>query len=180
MSDDIVFTGDGQATTNGAIWFLIVIGIVGALTAMCVAIALPIGPWWMWLLAIVPFVLLARWELRRSSVAIEFVKRGGELRVRVNGGGLKIDEPVDRYDHWATGERVPVRLGGGVMMNFSVLVIAGRGRRIGFRQMGGKDARGWPERKPRLYDGSDVFSVLNIHGIEKALAAHAASRDALA
>lgn len=168
-SDEVVFHGDGQATAGSAIWYLIALGIVGALTATLVSIALPIGPWWMWLLANVPFVLLGRWELGRSAVEIELVKGESGLRLRVRGRGGNVDELVDRYDHWATGERVPIRMGGGVMMSFNIVAIVGRGRRISFRQMGGPDPRGWPERKPRLGDGADTFSVLNIFGIEQAL-----------
>ena len=168
-SGEVVFHGDWQATAGSAIWYVIALGVVGALTATLVSIALPIGPWWMWLLANVPFVLLGRWEMGRSAVEIELVEAESGLRLRVRGRGGNLDEPVDRYEPGATGERVPIRRGGGVMTSVNIVAIVGRGRRIGFRQMGGADPRGWPERKPRLDDGADTFSVLNIFGIEKAL-----------
>ena len=80
----VLYAADGNATTGSAIWYLIVLGVVGALTAMIVAFALPIGPWWMWLLAIAPFVWLGKWEMGRSAMTIELTKSdAGTVRLKL-------------------------------------------------------------------------------------------------
>jgi hypothetical protein len=169
---EVVFQATGSGTTGQGLWFLIVFGVIGALTMIIVSIAgLPVGPWWLWLLAIVPFVQLARWEMRSSAVEVELVREGERLRLRVRGRGARpaIDGVLaPAYEHWATSFRVPIRQGGGTMTHFSLVVVAGD-RKVGFHQMGGADTYGWPERAPRLADGQDVFSIANIFSLEKAL-----------
>jgi hypothetical protein len=178
-SEQVLHRAEGSATTGSGLWFLIAFGMIGALTMTLVGFAVPsmVGPGWLWMLTIVPIVLLARWELRRSAIVIEVIERGAELRVRVSGKGATIDEPIRAtYERWATSDRVPLKHGGGKMVHFSVVVMTERGRRLGFHQMGGRDAAGWPERSPRLSDGPDVFLTLGIFGFEKALASRARPR----
>ncbi len=171
----VVFTSEAQVTDLAGLWFLITFGFIGGLTMIILGFAIPqlVGPWWLWILSLVPFVLLARWEMRRSKVEIKLFDDGsGGVRLVIGGRAAAIDTAIEpRYERWATAENIPIRHGGGVMMHFSVVVRGNRGRRIAFTQMGGRDAAGWPERKPRLGNGQDVFSTLNIFGLEKALRA---------
>jgi hypothetical protein len=167
-----LFRGDGQGTTGTALWFLIVFGVIGALTAGIVSFAgLRVGPWWVWLLVIVGFVWLGRWEMRRSAMVIELVEKDGELRLRITGRDVAVDEQIERgYDYWTNVVTNSVRQGG-PMLRYNITVRTNGGRQIGFHTLGGRMSLDWPERREGLADGSDTFSPLNLFLLEKALRA---------
>ena len=178
MGDEkILHRAQGQATAGSAIWFLIVFGVIGALTALLVSFALPIGPWWLWLCAIVPFVWLGKWEMGRSAMVIELYERGDELRLRLSGRGAQLDEPIQRdVERWTNVVNRNIRYGG-LMLSWNLVVRTTRGRRIGFHCLGGPhEDLDWPERRERLGDGPDIYSTFGVFAIEKALAAQAAAR----
>jgi hypothetical protein len=165
-----LYRGDGQGTTGTALWFLIVFGVVGALTAGIVSlIGLPAGPWWLWLLVIVGFVWLGRWEMRRSAIVIELVDKDGELRVRIAGPGVQLDEQIERgYSRWTNVVTNRVAQGGPIL-RYNVTVRTSTGRQLGFHQLGGRLDLGWPERSDGLADGADTFSPGSVFHFEKAL-----------
>lgn len=175
----VLHRAEGSYTEDGAIWWLIVLGGVGAITMIIVGAIVPekVGPWWVWTAVLVGIVALAWWALGKGGVVIELVDDGGATRVTVKGKAVAIDEVLESgVEHWCTLERVPVRLGGGHMAHFSVVVRAAGGRRLGFRQMGGSDSAGWPVRDGRLQDGKDVFFTVDIFGLHKALVERAGGR----
>ncbi len=169
-----LYRANGQGTTGSGLWFLIVFGVIGALTAGIVSLAgLHAGPWWLWLLVIAGFVWLGRWELRRSAMVIELIEKDGELRLRIHGRGVQVDEPIERgYDHWTNVITNSVRQGG-PMLRYNITVRTGNGRQIGFHTLGGRLGLDWPERGEGLADGPDTFSPGNLFLLEKALRAAA-------
>jgi hypothetical protein len=174
--ESVLHRAEGQATTGAALWYLIAFGVIGALTALLVSFALPIGPWWMWLLVIAGFVWLGKWELGRSAVVIELYERDGALRLRVSGRGAQLDEEIRReHDRWTHLITSNVRHGG-PMYRYNLTVQTIRGRRIGFHSLGGRLDLGWPERRnDDLGDGPDIFSTFGVYALEKALQAAAVS-----
>lgn len=174
----VLHRAEGSYTEDSAIWWLIVLGGVGAITMIIVGAIVPekVGPWWVWTVVLVGIVALAWWALGKGGVVIELVDDGA-TRVVVKGKAVAIDEVLESgVEHWCTLERVPVRLGGGHMAHFSVVVRTAGGRRLGFRQMGGSDSAGWPVRDGRLEDGKDVFLTVDIFGLHKALAERGGGR----
>ena len=170
---DVVHEAEAQSTEDGLIWFVIVFGVIGAITMIIVGAIIPerVGAWWIYAAALVGFIALGWWAMGNSSVKLQLVDDGDGLRLVAKGKSVNLDERLEPgYQHWATGERVPLKLGGGVMMHFSLTVKTAAGRTFGFRQMGGSDAGGWPERGKRLTDGVDVFSTVDIFGLQRALA----------
>jgi hypothetical protein len=167
-----LYRANGQGTAGNALWYVIVFGVIGALTAGIVSlIGLPAGPWWLWLAVIAGFVWLGRWELRRSRIAIELVDKDGELRLRIHGQGVALDEAIERgYDYWTSVVSNSVRTGG-VMLRYNVTVRTGSGRQIGFHTLGGRMKLEWPERGKGLDDGPDTFSPDNLFLLEKTLRA---------
>ncbi len=172
IGETSLYRSEGQGTTGTALWFLIVFGVVGALTAGIISlVGLRVGPWWMWLLVIAGFVWLGRWELRRSAIVIELVEKEGELRLRIGGRGVQLDEQIERgYDHWTNVISNSVRQGG-PMLRYNVRVRTSGGRQIGFHMMGGRLGLDWAERREGLADGPDTFSPGNLFQLEKALRA---------
>ena len=69
---------------------------------------------------------------------------------------------------------------GGLILDWNIVVYTTRGRRIGFKSLGGamKDLD-WPERRDKLHDGPDTYSLIGIVGLAKALD-QAAARDGAA
>jgi hypothetical protein len=174
MAEKILFHGEGQSTTGSAIWYLVVLGVVGGLTALIVSFALPIGPWWLWLIVIAAFVWLATWEMSRSSMTIDLLEVGDELRLRLGGRGATLDEELrPGHERWTCVVTNSVRYGG-PMLSWNVVVYTTRGRRIGFHQLGGpSDKLDWPARRDKLGDGADIYSTLNVFSLERALQAAA-------
>lgn len=167
-----LYRSEGQGTTGTAVWFLIVFGVIGALTAGIVSFAgLHVGPWWMWLLVIVGFVWLGKWELKRSAIVIELVEKDGELRVRIRGRGVDLDEQIARgYDYWTNVVTNSVRHGG-PMLRYNIAVRTNGGKQLGFHTLGGRLGLDWPERADGVPDGPDTFSPGNLFLLEKALRA---------
>jgi len=130
-----------------------------------------VGRWWMWLLVLVGIAAWVWRAMGEGSIVIQLLDDGGALRLSVKGQSVEIDEEVaPGYEHWCELQRVPVGMGGGHMAHFSLQVRTKGGRTLGFRQMGGNDAAGWPTRKGRLPDGPDVFTTVNILGLQHVLA----------
>ena len=167
-----LYRAEGQGTSGTAIWFLVVFGVVGALTAGIISlIGLHVGPWWLWLLVIVGFVWLGKWEMTRSAIVIELVAKEGELRLRIHGRGVQLDEQIERgYDHWTNVITNSVAQGG-AMLRYNLTVRTGSGRQLGFHTLGGRLGLDWPERPEGLSDGPDTFSPGNLFLLEKALRA---------
>jgi hypothetical protein len=167
-----VYRSEGQGTTGAGLWFVIVFGVIGALTMSIIAfVGLHVGPWWLWLLVIVGFVWLGRWELRRSAMVIELVEKDGELRLRITGRGVALDEAIARgHDHWTNVVTNSVRHGGPIL-RYNVTVRTSSGRQIGFHTLGGRLNVDWPSRDEGLSDGPDTFSPGNLFQLEKVLRA---------
>ncbi len=172
IGETSLYRANGQGTAGNALWFVIVFGVIGALTAGTVSlIGLRAGPWWMWLAVIIGFLWLGRWEMRRSRIAIELVDQDGELRLRIRGHGVQLDEAIERgYDYWTSVVSNSVRAGG-VMLRYNLTVRTGSGRRIGFHTLGGRMNLAWPERGDGLDDGPDTFTPDNLFLLEKTLRA---------
>jgi hypothetical protein len=169
--ETVLFSGEGQGTSGSGLWFLIVFGVIGALTAGIVSlVGLHVGPWWLWLGVIVGFVFLGRWEMRRSATTIELVEEDGALRVRIQGP-TSVDEAIERsYERWTNVITNSVRAGG-PMLRYNVAVRTTGGRQIGFHTLGGRMNLPWPERGVGLGNGPDTFTPHNLFLLEKALRA---------
>jgi hypothetical protein len=70
---------------------------------------------------------------------------------------------------WQYGEALPLKQGGGTMWHFALIAHAADGRKLAFRQMGGQPVPGWPQGDGPLGDGADVFIVLDIDGLARAI-----------
>ncbi len=170
-----MYTGDAW------VWYVVVFGVVAALTMTIVGLASGdrVGPWWMYVVALAGFIALGAWAFRRGALKIALVEQEGALRVTVSGNAVSLDVELEPgHQRWCWVEHnAPTR--GGPMGHFNLTVTAVDGRVIGFQQMGAPDGRdGWPRRDSGLADGADVFSCGNIFGLERALAARRASKDA--
>lgn len=121
------------------------------------------------------FVWLGNWEMKRSAIVVELVEKEGELRLRVQGRGLQLDEQIERgYDYWTNVVTNSVRHGG-PMLRYNITVRTSGGRQLGFHTLGGRMKLEWPERGDGLADGPDTFSPGNVFLLEKALRAAGSS-----
>lgn len=120
---------------------------------------------------IVGLIWLGRWELRRSTIRIELYEKDGELRLRIRGRGLQVDEQIARgYDRWTNVISNSARAGG-PMLRYNLAVRTNGGKQIGFHTLGGRLGLDWPERPDGLEDGPDTFSPHNLFLLDKALKA---------
>ena len=103
-----------------------------------------------------------RWELRRSAIVIELLDCDGELRLRITGQGVKLEETRQLgYDHWTNVGTNSVRQGGPIL-RYNIAVRTGSGRHIVFHMLGGRMKVDWPERQAGLADGPDTFAPGNV------------------
>jgi hypothetical protein len=149
VSDEILFHCEGNSRQSALLWYPIVFGVIGVLLMILLAaVGMPgVGRWWLWVLALVPFYFLGRWEMRRSHVSIDLVAvRNGGRRLRISGRGGNLDEELaGEPERWTTKPMVPQRPPGPVLYPFNVLVKTASGREIGYTTLAGR----WPSSRAR-------------------------------
>ena len=165
-------------TGDPAVWYLVVLGAIGGLTMTIVGVIIPerVGPWWLWAVVLVASIALGAWAMSRGVLKVSLFEVDGALRAVVSGKAVSIDVALKPgHDHWYwVDSGRPSH--GGPMAHFNLTVCSGDGRVLGFTQMGSATkTETWPRRDSGLADGTDVYSCVDLFGLQRALAAREAA-----
>jgi hypothetical protein len=177
-------TGSKTGFASTALLTIVMLGVVLSATMVFVAFLAPkmVGSPLIYVITFVLSIALGVWVFKKDKVTIRIVEGGDGVRAIIDGPTTKIDELLEPgSDHWVTFERMPAKMGGGILVRYSVVAKSRSGRALGFNLRAGTkgtEPADWPVREDALDDAEDVFLCPGIKGLRDAL--RGAGKDAAA